>query len=678
MKPKFSTRILAMVLMLALIVPTLVFNISAEDTTIQFNMGADGSATHADGSSKTTYTEEVGGYTLNITGGTKMYTGARDAKGNGCIKFGTSSAAGSCTITVPDEVTSVVIYVAAYKAKTATVTINDQATALTKKSDNGEYEAITVDTTATKTISFKVSSGYRAMLNTIEFKIAASDVPAEPSISIAGDNVVLVGDPITLTATPKNIEGNVVWTVDDETVATVADGVVTGLKMGTVTVTASIGEVSDSKEVTVLPAAGSKITIAEANAIAKIVGSAATPCHYTVIGTVESIDYEWSASDDNITVTVVDETGSIKAYKMKGGEGLAVGQKIAVSGKLKDYNGTNEFEYPEYELILDDTMEALLEALNALELKMSLAYKYTATVEEVAIPDTVTDTLDNAFTVNSPATTYSSWSDKTGASGAVYAGNSAGGNSAIQMRSNNSNSGIVTTASGGKIKSITITWNTNTSGGRKLNIYGKDSAYSAATELYSDDTQGALVTSFTYAAGTTKQTFTFTDEYTFIGIRSNSGALYLDSIEIEWDSGAESGETTEKVVYTDSNFAFRFAVDAALVDLDGIDACGIKITAGGKSVFFEADAGSWTKVLDDETGDELYCITVELGDIMNDPAKLGTVFTMQAYVEVDGVKYAADTEKAYSVADMVAYYYETLGIEQVEHLYEYLSANQLI
>ena len=82
----------------------------------------------------------------------------------------------------------------------------------------------------------------------------------------------------------------------------------------------------------------------------------------------------------------------------------------------------------------------------------------------------VTDTLNRAFTgVN--GTTYSSWTG-TGTSGAVYAGQSAGGNDAIQLRSKNSNSGIVTTASGGKATKVVVMWNSNTSSGATLDIYG--------------------------------------------------------------------------------------------------------------------------------------------------------------------------------------------------------------
>ena len=153
MKTKFSTRILALVLMLTLIVPMFVFTASAEDKEIVFELGANGEAKHSDGSSKATatYSETVDGYTLNITGGTNMYTGARDEKGNSCIKFGASSKAGSCSFTVPAEVTSVVLCIAKYKANAAKVTVNGTTTTLTKNSNDGAYDEITVDTSTTNT-----------------------------------------------------------------------------------------------------------------------------------------------------------------------------------------------------------------------------------------------------------------------------------------------------------------------------------------------------------------------------------------------------------------------------------------------------------------------------------------------------------------------------------------------
>ena len=135
-----------------------------------FELGANGSATHTDGSGKTSYSETIDGYTLSISNGTNMYTGARDAKGNSCIKFGTSSKVGSMQFVVPDEVVKVVVYVAQYKANATKVTINGKTYTITTASNNGAYTAIEIDTSSTKTVKFATASGgVRCMLNTIEF-----------------------------------------------------------------------------------------------------------------------------------------------------------------------------------------------------------------------------------------------------------------------------------------------------------------------------------------------------------------------------------------------------------------------------------------------------------------------------------------------------------------------------
>ena len=130
---------------------------------------------------------------------------------------------------------------------------------------------------------------------------------------------------------------------------------------------------------------------------------------------------------------------------------------------------------------------------------------------------------------------YSDWSGKTATSSAVYAGQSAGGNDAIQLRSNNNNSGIVTTTSGGKATKVAVVWNSNTSSGRTLNVYGKNSPYNAATELYSTSTQGTLLGTIKYGTSTE---LVIEGDYEYIGLRSNSGAMYLTSVSITWDESA--------------------------------------------------------------------------------------------------------------------------------------------
>ena len=151
-------------------------------------------------------------------------------------------------------------------------------------------------------------------------------------------------------------------------------------------------------------------------------------------------------------------------------------------------------------------------------------------------PLEVTDVLNNANTVKATGTTYSNWTSTGFSSGAEYAGNSAGNHTSIQLRSNNSNSGVVSTTSGGVLKSITITFNSNTTSGRTISVYGSKSAYTAPTDLYGDK-PGTLLGEANYSDGAT-QTINVTGNYEYVGIRSKADAMYIDSISIVWLSSA--------------------------------------------------------------------------------------------------------------------------------------------
>lgn len=188
--------LVSMLLAVALwVTPTSKIDASAADTTIEFTLGANGSASHADGTSKTSYTETVSDYTLTLTDVSNFYTGARDAEGNSCIKLGASKKTGGFSFTVPDDVTSVVIAVAQYKANTTKITVNGTSYTIATASDNGAYTDITVDTSSTKTVSLTtVSGGYRAMVNTITYVIAGSgsENPETPACEHANQTTTTV------------------------------------------------------------------------------------------------------------------------------------------------------------------------------------------------------------------------------------------------------------------------------------------------------------------------------------------------------------------------------------------------------------------------------------------------------------------------------------------------------
>lgn len=134
------------------------------------------------------------------------------------------------------------------------------------------------------------------------------------------------------------------------------------------------------------------------------------------------------------------------------------------------------------------------------------------------------------------STSYTAWSSKSasnsGHSTAVYAGNSAKGNSVIQLKSDGSTSGIITTTSGGTAKYVYVVWEGHTAAGRTIDIYGKNTAYTAVSDLYNSSTYGTKIGSIVCGTSTV---LAINSSYKYIGIRSNSGALWLTSVSIEWN-----------------------------------------------------------------------------------------------------------------------------------------------
>ena len=167
------------------------------------------------------------------------------------------------------------------------------------------------------------------------------------------------------------------------------------------------------------------------------------------------------------------------------------------------------------------------EKINAINTRASLSYSFEK--EQTVVSDVI-----NYDSIGVEGTTYTDWSGKSGTSGAVYAGQSAGGNEAIQLRSDKNSAGIITTTSAGKLAKVIVSWNSNTANSRKIDIYGKNTAYTSASDLYGDDAGtklGSIVN------GTSTELL-ITGDYSYVGIRSSSGALYLDSVEIQWGEPA--------------------------------------------------------------------------------------------------------------------------------------------
>lgn len=189
----------------------------------------------------------------------------------------------------------------------------------------------------------------------------------------------------------------------------------------------------------------------------------------------------------------------------------------------------------------------------------------------------IVDVLNNEWTEIS-GTSYTAVTRTGSASKVNYSIQAAGGNSSIQLRSDNNNSGIVTTESANRaVKKITIKWNSNTNSARKVDIYGKNSPYSAPSDLYNASTQGTKVKTFTKSEG--DGSYSFEADYVYIGIRSNSGALYIDEIDIEW------GEAVAVATPT-------FSVAGG--NYDEAQSVTISCATGGATIYYTTDGSTPT------------------------------------------------------------------------------------
>lgn len=172
--------------------------------------------------------------------------------------------------------------------------------------------------------------------------------------------------------------------------------------------------------------------------------------------------------------------------------------------------------------------------------------------------ETATDEL-TATILNVSTNGYKKFATKTLSSGASYDGAAYVGTGksqkGIQIRTKVDKglyTGIITSASGGTIKSITI--NFNSSNAQSLEIYGKNTAYTTAKDLFGS-AAGELIKNVPNSK--TAVTITPNKAYKFIGFKSNDGTNYIDKITIVWEKAATTPATTT-TFGTNSGKTFTF------------------------------------------------------------------------------------------------------------------------
>lgn len=180
----------------------------------------------------------------------------------------------------------------------------------------------------------------------------------------------------------------------------------------------------------------------------------------------------------------------------------------------------------------------------------------------------INDVMNRAWT-GVTSNKYKDWTNSN-SSGSIYAGNSATSFGAIQLRSKEG-SGIVTTEYDGPsyLSSVTVKWNSNTASGRKLDIYGSNSPYTGTTDLYSNSSSGTLLGSITKGASTS---LVITGEYKYIGLRSNSGAMYLDEIVVTYGSNESAFNIANYIMINDTVNQCKTKLGIAIDKLNSLSA----------------------------------------------------------------------------------------------------------
>ena len=384
----------------------------------------------------------------------------------------------------------------------------------------------------------------------------------------------------------SNANGNITWSVSNDSVISLNKTTsvnnelvtITALTSGSATITATNGGNNQTCSVTVNEPAinyGSlehPLSISQVKQIIDDNNGVITEDKMYVTGIVSSnsaynaqysnYDHIWLQSEDGQTANAFDLYRCKLDQSIEGNFTEAnslVNYQVVAYGLAKKYNSTYELSpnnsNQENPVILSMTpyvapVKTAQEQIEEKDTNTVLSYRYNKETTEGG----VADTLNNAF-IGVSGTTYVDWSNKTGGSGVVYAGQSAGGDNtsgaAVQLRTKNSTEGIVVTSNTASsvVSSITITWNGTTASGRTVNIYGRDTAYTSPAELFGND-KGTLIGSLSYDGNNLVTSVNITGSYSFIGLKSNSSALYLESIQISW-----GGSTT---TYEYSDVSIRF------------------------------------------------------------------------------------------------------------------------
>ena len=202
--------------------------------------------------------------------------------------------------------------------------------------------------------------------------------------------------------------------------------------------------------------------------------------------------------------------------------------------------------------------------------------------------------VSDSFTkdlLDASSTAYLDKSDVALNSSARYKLNAASNKGkCFQLRSKNSTSGVVTTTTGGVAKTVTVVWyndgTTSSADGRTIDIYGKNEPYAAVSDLYSDDTKGTKIGSVVYDANAETLTASVNLEgnYPYVGFRSKKGALYTESITIDWSGEASETKLNAGLEFSPSNISLKVGEAFTAPTFTKATTADVKFTSDNEAV----------------------------------------------------------------------------------------------
>lgn len=476
----------------------------------------------------------------------------------------------------------------------------------------------------------------------------AGDTPVA-SIIIDGNTYTTLGGEVKLNAVINNSDETATWKSADSTIATVdATGSVKGVKVGKTKITATLEEsnVSQTIDFIVYPDNSSELSIAEAKEIAQFGGAAYTEIKYTMVGVITKID---NTQYGNLYIT--DGSQEILVYGLYSSDGKTrydamstkpvVGDKIKVTGVLGLYNTTPQMKNGWLlEIVQDDeTLVDVKEALNAVQSYVSLAYRYSSTQTIVDVQGTAEITFDSIEKRESYSTTQQVWTEN----GITFTNNKGASTSAVGDYSKPARF----------YKDSTVIISTEAKF-ETIEVYCNSAEYATSLSKSAWSVEGEVLVE--------GKVVTFNPDYATdsVSVTLNVAKVFVDSAKVYY---AQS-DGQQLVTKYDSEFRFRFGVDASIYDLD-CEEFGIKVTANGKSVTYTEESEFWG------FDDEKCYVTVSLGDVLTNKERLDAEFTVTAYVVVDGVTYVSESSKTYSVVSIVEEYMSQ-NVTEVEPLYNLL------